>query len=140
MLKIFQGFKNCILRGNAVELAVGVVIGAAFNTMVQSIVKGLLTPLIGAIIKTDFSKLTFTINGSKFTYGDSINGLVSFLLISTVVYFFVILPMNAIVSRTAKKKGQKPDFKKCPECLSDIPFEAKRCSHCSQIIKPAVDK
>jgi len=134
MLKIFQGFKNFILRGNAVELAVGVVIGAAFNTMIQAIVKDLLTPFIGAIAKTpNFSKLSFTLNGSTFMYGEFINALISFLLVAVAVYFFVILPMNAIMSKTAKKGQAKPTFKKCTECLSDIPFEAKRCAHCGQV-------
>jgi large conductance mechanosensitive channel len=135
MPKILEGFKNFILRGNAVDLAVGVVIGAAFNGLIQGIVKDLLTPLIGAIAKVpNFSNLSFTLNGSKFLYGDLINSVISFLLVAVAIYFFVILPMNAIMSKTAKK-GQKPTFQKCPECLSDIPFEAKRCSHCSQIIK-----
>jgi large conductance mechanosensitive channel len=135
MLKIFEGFRNFILRGNAVDLAVGVVFGAAFNTMIQAIVKDLLTPLIGAVTRSsDFSGLSFTINNSRFMYGDLINAVVSFILISAVIYFFVITPMNAIMSRTAKK-GQKPDFKKCPECLSDIPFKAKRCSHCAQPVE-----
>jgi large conductance mechanosensitive channel len=124
MTKIFEGFKNFILRGNAVELAVGVVIGAAFNSVVQAIVRDLLTPII-------------TVNFSKFNYTDLFNNLISFLLVAVAVYFFVITPMNAIMSRTAKKKGQKPSFKKCPECLSDIPFEAKRCSHCAQ---PVIEK
>jgi large conductance mechanosensitive channel len=131
MPKILQGFKNFILRGNAVDLAVGVVIGAAFNTMIQAIVKGLLTPLIGAIAKvSDFSGLTFTINGSKFTYGDSINAFVSFFLISIVVYFFVIVPMNTLKSFRSKPSTTK----KCPQCLSEIPANAKRCAYCTQIV------
>jgi large conductance mechanosensitive channel len=136
MWKIFEGFKNFILRGNAVELAVGVVIGAAFNGMIQAIVKDLLTPFIGAIVKTpNFSGLSFAINGSRFMYGEFINALISFLLVAVAVYFFVILPMNALMSKTVKKGQAKPTFKKCPECLSDIPFEAKRCSQCSQLVK-----
>jgi len=136
MPKIFEGFKNFILRGNALELAVGVVIGAAFNTMIQAIVKDLLTPFIAAIARVpDFSRLSFTINGSKFMYGDFINATISFFLVAVAVYFFVIVPMNALMSKTAKKGQAKPVFKKCPECLSDIPFEAKRCSHCSQIVE-----
>ena len=134
MLKILKGFKDFILRGNAVELAVGVVIGAAFNTMIQAIVKDLLTPLIGAVTKVpDFSGLSFTINSSKFMIGELINTLVSFLLVAVAIYFFVILPMNAFMEKTYKK-GQKSTVKKCPECLSDIPAEAKRCAHCSQLI------
>jgi large conductance mechanosensitive channel len=134
MPKILEGFKNFILRGNAVDLAVGVVIGASFGTVVTALVKDLLTPLIGAIAKVpDFSGLTFTLNGSKFMYGELINALISFLLVAASIYFFVILPMNAFMERTIKK-NQKPTIKKCPECLSDIPFDAKRCAHCGQLI------
>ena len=132
MPKVFEGFKNFILRGNAVDLAVGVVIGAAFSGLVTALVKDLLTPLIGALAKVpDFSNLFFTLNGSKFMYGELINALISFLLVAIAVYFFVILPMNAFMSRINKKI---PTIKKCPECLSDIPAGAKRCAHCSQII------
>ncbi len=127
-----QGFKSFILRGNAVDLAVGVVIGASFGSVVNALVKDLLTPFIGAIAKVpDFSGLAFTLNGSKFMYGELINALISFLLVAVAVYFFVILPMNAFMERTVKK-GQKPIHKKCPECLSEIPIDAKRCAHCSQ--------
>jgi len=131
MPKILEGFKNFILRGNAVDLAVGVVIGASFGTVVTTLVKGLLTPLIGAIAKVpDFSNLFFTLNGSKFMYGDLINALISFILVAASIYFFVILPMNLIMEKT--KKPSQPTTKKCPECLSDIPIEAKRCAHCGQ--------
>lgn len=133
MPKILEGFKNFILRGNAVDLAVGVVIGAAFNNVVQAIVKDLLTPIIGAVAKTpDFSNLIFTINGSQFRYGDFINNLISFLLVAVAVYFFVVVPMNALLSKT--KKSAPPSTKKCPQCLSDIPIEAKRCAHCTQAV------
>jgi large conductance mechanosensitive channel len=135
MPKVLEGFKNFILRGNAVDLAVGVVIGASFGTVVTALVKDLLTPLIGAVAKTpDFSGLAFTLNGSKFAYGEFINALISFLLVAAAIYFFVVLPMNAFMERTSKKKDQKPTHKKCPECLSDVPVDAKRCAHCSQII------
>ncbi len=134
MLKMFEGFKNFVLRGNAIELAVGVVIGAAFNGFINSLVKGFLTPLIGAVAKTpDFSSLTFTINGSKFMYGDVINNAISFLLSAIAIYYFVIVPMNLMTSKMKKKEEQKPTTKKCSECLSDIPIEAKRCSHCAQM-------
>jgi len=131
MSKILSGFKDFILRGNAVDLAVGVVIGASFGSVVNALVKDLLTPFIGAIAKVpDFSGLTFTINGSRFMYGDLINVLISFLLIAITIYFFVILPMYMLISRTAKPKPVTT--KKCPECLSDVPLEAKRCAHCTQ--------
>jgi large conductance mechanosensitive channel len=133
MVRIFEGFKNFILRGNAVDLAVGVVIGAAFSGLVTALVKDLLTPLIGAVAKVpDFSNLFFTLNGSRFMYGELINAFISFLLVATAVYFFVIIPMNAFMVRMNKRI---PTVKKCQECLSDIPAAAKRCSHCGQKIK-----
>jgi len=119
MPKILEGFKNFILRGNAVDLAVGVVIGAAFNSVVQAIVKDLLTPII-------------TLNFDKFNYTDLFNNLFSFLLVAAAVYFFVVLPMNALLARTTKPKAVTA--KKCPECLSEIPVDAKRCAHCAQIV------
>lgn len=135
MAKIFEGFKKFILRGNVVDLAVGVVIGAAFASLVNALVKDLLTPLIGAIAKVpDFSGLTFTLNGSKFMYGELINAIISFLLVATAVYFFVILPMDKLLTRIKKKEQAVPTTKKCPECLSDIPVAAKRCAHCGQIV------
>ena len=135
MPKILEGFKNFILRGNAVDLAVGVVIGASFGTVVNTLVKGLLTPFIGAIAKVpDFSGLYFTLNGSKFLYGEFINALISFLLVAAAIYFCVVLPMNILMTKLKKKEDLIPTTKKCPECLSDIPLNAKRCSHCAQII------
>ena len=133
-MKILQGFKTFILKGNAVDLAVGIVIGASFGTVVNALVKDLLTPFIGAVAKVpDFSALFFTINGSKFMYGDLINALISFLLVAAAIYFFVILPMNALTAKFPKK-GVEPNTKKCPECFSDIPVQAKRCAHCTQAI------
>ena len=134
MVKIFDGFKNFILRGNAIDLAVGVVIGASFGAVVNALVKDLLTPLIGAIAKVpDFAGLAFTLNGSKFMYGDFINALISFVLVAASIYFFVILPMNALTSRMPKKSALVTT-KKCSECKSDIPVDAKRCAFCAQII------
>lgn len=133
MLKEFQQF---LLRGNVVDLAVGVVIGAAFNAVTSSFVSGLVTPFIAAIVKApDFSNLFFTINGSKFLYGNFFNALISFILISAVVFFFVIKPINFLVSRSKKDIPSNPTTKKCPECLSEIPLEAKRCSHCTQPVQ-----
>ncbi len=133
MPKILSGFKNFILRGNAVDLAVGVVIGASFGTVVTALVKDLLTPFIGAIAKVpDFSGLSFTLNGSIFKYGELINALISFFLVAVAIYFFVILPMNALLARTTKPKAVTA--KKCPECLSEIPVDAKRCAHCGQVV------
>lgn len=135
--KTLEGFKKFILRGNAIDLAVGVVIGASFGAVVNTLVKGLITPFIGAIAKVpDFSGLSFTLNGSQFLYGEFINALISFLLVASAIYFFVILPINTLTEKIRKNKGtEDPTTKKCPECLSEVPISAKRCSYCTQIIK-----
>ena len=129
----FKGFKEFILRGNVVDLAVGVVIGAAFGSIVNALVKDLITPLVGAIFKSDdFATLAFTINGSKFMYGDFLNALISFVIIALVVYFFVVIPVNLLISRMRKEPPLDPTTKKCPECLSEISKDAKRCAFCTQ--------
>lgn len=130
---MLKGFKQFLLRGNVVDMAVGIVIGAAFGAVVSGFVKDLLTPLIAAIVKQpDFSALTFTINGSKFLYGDFINVLLSFLIIAAAVYFFVVVPVNALVARSWKEPPTDPTTRKCPECLSEIPIGARRCAFCTQ--------
>ena len=127
-----KGFKQFLLRGNVVDMAVGIVIGAAFGTVVNGLVKDLLTPFIAALVKQpDFSALTFTINGSKFLYGEFINALLSFLIIASAVYFFVVLPMNALLARMRREPPADPTTKKCPECLSEIPIAARRCAFCA---------
>jgi large conductance mechanosensitive channel len=131
-----KGFKQFLLRGNVVDLAVGVVIGAAFGAVVTAFVKDLLTPFIAALVgKPDFSAYSFEIHGSKFLYGDFVNAAVSFLLVASAVYFFMVLPMNKLVewSRRSNKPAD-PTTKKCPECLSEIPIEARRCAHCTSVI------
>lgn len=131
---MLSGFKQFILRGNVVDLAVGVVIGAAFGGVVTSFTTDLLTPLIAALIgKPDFSAVTFTVGSAVFKLGNFLNALVSFLLIAVAVYFFVITPINALVARMRKAPvPADPTTKKCPECLSEIPIDAKRCAHCAQ--------
>jgi large conductance mechanosensitive channel len=130
--KMLKGFKQFLLRGNVVDMAVGIVIGAAFGAVVSGLVKDLLTPLIAAIVKQpDFSALTFSINGSKFLYGDFINALVSFLIIAAAVYFFVVVPVNALITRARKEPPADPTTKKCPECRSEIAIDAKRCAFCT---------
>lgn len=134
-MNTIKEFKQFLLRGNVVDLAVGVVIGAAFGTVVTALVKDLLTPLIAAIAKVpDFSNLALTINGSKLLYGDFINSAISFILVATAIFFFVVKPMNMLISRSRKEPPADPATKKCPECLSEIPINARRCSHCSQIV------
>lgn len=126
------GFKQFVLRGNVVDLAVGVVIGAAFGTVVSGFVKDLLTPLIAAIMsKPDFSALKFTINGSEFPYGDFINAVVAFVMVAAAVYYFVVLPVNALMARAKKEPPADPTTKKCPECRSEIAIDARRCAFCT---------
>lgn len=131
-MKLAQDFKAFLLRGNVVDLAVAVVIGVAFGAVVTSLVEDLVTPLIAAIIgEPDFSGLTFTINGSRFLYGNFINAVVSFVTIAAVIFFFVVTPMNALVARSRKEPPADPTTKKCPECLSEIPVAATRCAFCT---------
>ena len=131
---MLSGFKQFILRGNVIDMAVGVVIGAAFGGVVTALTKDLLTPFIAAIVgKPDFSAISFTIHGAVFPVGDFINAGVSFLLIAAAVYFFVVLPVNTLVARMRKAPAPAdPTTKKCPECLSEIPIDARRCAHCAQ--------
>jgi large conductance mechanosensitive channel len=131
---MLDGFKKFILRGNVVDMAVGVVVGAAFGGVVTALTKDLLTPLISAVVgKPDFSALGFTVGTTHFPVGDFINSVVSFFLIAAAIYFFVVTPVNALVARMRKDPvPADPTTKKCPECLSEIPIEARRCAHCSQ--------
>jgi len=132
---MIKEFKQFLLRGNVVDLAVGVVIGAAFGTIVSALVSDLLTPLIASIAKVpDFSSFMFTINGSKFMIGHFINALISFVLVAFSVFFFVVKPMNILIARSRKEPPADSTTKKCKECLSEIPAEAKRCSHCAQVV------
>lgn len=128
-----KGFKQFILRGNVLDLAIAVVMGAAFGGVVTALVKDLITPIIAAIVgKPDFSGIAFTVNGSKFLIGDFINAVVSFVLIGAAVYFFVVLPVNTLMARV--KRGEvapDPTTKKCPECLSEVPLAARRCAFCT---------
>lgn len=132
-----KGFKQFIMRGNVLDLAVAVVIGAAFGAVVSALVKDLLTPLIAAIVgKPDFSNIEFTVHNSKFAIGDFINAVVSFLLIAAAVYYFVVLPVNTLMARLRKgEKSPDPTTKKCPECLSEIPIAARRCAFCTSLIE-----
>lgn len=130
---MLQGFKKFLFRGNVVDLAVAVVIGAAFGAVITSLVTNIFTPLIAAIGgKPDFSNLSVTINNSKIMYGSFLNAVISFLMIAAAVYVFIVAPMNAYIER--KNRGQAPldpTTKKCPECLSEIPIAAHRCAFCT---------
>jgi large conductance mechanosensitive channel len=130
---MLKGFKQFLMRGNVLDLAVAVVIGGAFGTVVTALVKDLITPIIAALVgKPDFSALAFEFNGSKFLLGDFINALVSFLLVAAAVYFFVVVPVNAIMARLRRgETPPDPTVKKCPECLSEIAIGARRCAFCT---------
>jgi large conductance mechanosensitive channel len=130
---MLKGFRQFLLRGNVIDLAVAVVIGGAFGAVVTALVKDLMTPLIAAIVgKPDFSAIAFEVNGSKFLIGDFINALISFVLIGAAVYFFVVVPMNAFMARMSRGEAPPdPTTRKCPECLSDAPIAARRCAFCA---------
>jgi large conductance mechanosensitive channel len=134
---MLKDFKKFILRGNVVDLAVAVVIGAAFSGIVTAFVKDLATPLIAALGgQRDFSNLYFTLNNSKFMYGDFLNAVISFLLIASVIFFFVIQPLNKLTAYTKRNKNpEDPSVKRCPQCFSEIHKDAKRCAFCTSAIK-----
>ncbi len=134
---MLKGFRDFILRGNVVDLAVAVVIGVAFSAIVNALVTDLINPLIAAIVqKPDFSALILTVHGGKIKYGDFLNAVISFLLIAGTVYFFIVLPINALLKKFRPAEATPPTTHPCPECLSDIPLAAKRCSHCGQPVQP----
>jgi large conductance mechanosensitive channel len=139
---MLQGFKQFILRGNVLDLAVAVVMGVAFGAVVTALVKDLITPFIAAIVgKPDFSAIEFTINGSKFPIGDFINAVISFILIAAAVYFFIVLPMNTLLARMRRgEAAPDPTTKKCPECLSEIPIAARRCAFCTSPLTKATTR
>jgi large conductance mechanosensitive channel len=131
---MLDGFKKFILRGNVVDMAVGVVIGAAFASIVTALTKDLLMPLIAAVVHTpDFSALSFRVNGAIFAIGDFINNCVAFVLVAAAVYFFVVVPVNHLLARMRNSPTPAdPTTKKCSECLNEIPIAAKRCGHCTE--------
>jgi large conductance mechanosensitive channel len=130
-------FKTFLLRGNLVDMAVGIVIGIAFGAVVAALVADLITPLIAAIFgKPDFSSLSFTINGSHFTYGAFLNALLAFFLVALVLFFFVIKPVNALVAHSRTEPPPDPTIRNCPECLSEIPIAASRCAFCTADLQP----
>jgi large conductance mechanosensitive channel len=132
---MLKGFRDFILRGNVVDLAVAVILGAAFNSIVTSLVGDVLNPLIAATIgKPDFSSVVLHVGGGAIKVGNFFNALVSFIIIASVVYFAIVLPMNALLARLKKPDAPPPapDTKICPECLSAIPIKARRCAECTQ--------
>ena len=137
-MKILNDFRQFLLRGNVVDLAVAVVIGAAFGAVITAMVEDLLTPLIAAIGgQQDFSTLDFTINDSTFRYGDFINKVFTFVIIAAAVFFFVVVPINALIARSRREPPADPTTRKCPECLSEIPIDARRCAFCASQVSAA---
>jgi large conductance mechanosensitive channel len=131
MAGVLKDFKSFILRGNVVDLAVGVVIGVAFGAVVTALVRDLLTPIIALVFgKHDFGALTFAINGSTFRYGDFINALIAFLSVAAAVFFFVVQPVNVLMARRRTQPDVDSETRPCSECLSDIPQRARRCAFC----------
>jgi large conductance mechanosensitive channel len=137
---MLDGFKKFILRGNVVDMAVGVVMGAAFGSVVTELTKAFLTPLIALVAgQQDYSNLKFTVRTTPFPIGDFINAVIAFLLIAAAVYFFVVVPVNWLIARMNRSdKPVDPTTKKCPECLSEIPIAARRCAHCTQPVEALV--
>ncbi|MBE0528826.1 MAG: large conductance mechanosensitive channel protein MscL [Thermoleophilia bacterium] len=126
---MLKGFREFVMRGNVVDLAVAVVIGAAFGAVIAAFVANIITPLIAAVFgQPDFSRLTFTVNGSVFRYGLFFNAVIAFLLVAAAIYYVVVVPMNKIKQR--REQGQDPTVKECPECLSEIPHKARKCAFC----------
>jgi large conductance mechanosensitive channel len=134
--RMLKGFRDFILRGNVVDLAVAVILGAAFNAIVNSMVKDLLTQVIAAVIgKPDFSAVVVKLNGTPILIGNFINAAISFLIVASVVYFAIVLPLNTLMAKLKKPAPEAPStLKTCPECLSEIPLAAKRCAHCAQLV------
>lgn len=132
---MLKGFKDFIMKGNVVDMAVGVVIGVAFGGVVTALVKDMVTPIIGMFGGVpDFSGIYFTVNNSKFMVGDFINSLISFLIIASVIYLAVVIPMNKMMEKMKNGKSVDPTEKACPECLSMIPIKAKRCKFCTAVV------
>lgn len=130
---MLKGFRDFLMRGNVVDLAIAVIIGAAFTAIVNSLVADIINPLLAATVgKPDFSYLVLEIHGGKIKYGNFLNAAIAFLLIGGSVYFGIVLPINALMRRLHPATPAAPATKQCPECLSDIPIAAKRCAHCAQ--------
>jgi large conductance mechanosensitive channel len=136
--EIIKEFRAFILRGNVVDLAVAVVIGAAFTALVNALVSDIITPVIAAIFgKPDFGDLAFTINGSRFAYGDFLNAVITFVLIAAAVFFLIVKPINYLTARLRTEPDVESPTRGCPECLSQIPVAATRCAFCTTEVPAA---
>ena len=132
---MIKGFRDFLMRGNVVDLAVAVIIGAAFTAIVTSFVTNIITPLIAAIVgKPSFKALAINLNGTPILYGAFLDSVISFVLIAAVVYFMIVAPMNYVMSKMRKPEAEAPTTKSCPQCLSDIPLAATRCKFCTQAV------
>lgn len=128
-------FKKFLLRGNVVELAVGVIIGLAFGAVVTALVEGIFTPLIAAVVgQPDFSAIGVTVNGSRLEIGRFLNAVVSFLSVAAAVFFLVVKPVNRLTARARTEAPVEPTLRKCPECLMDVPRAARRCGYCTSVL------
>jgi large conductance mechanosensitive channel len=135
---MLRDFREFVLRGNVVDLAIAVVLGVAFAAVITALVEGLITPLIAALGgQPDFSALTFTVNESTFRYGVFLNALISFLIVAAVIFFLVVKPVNALMERRRTEPPVDEPVRACPECLSDIPAAARRCAFCTAEVGPA---
>lgn len=129
---MLREFKQFLLRGNVVDLAIAVVIGLYFGMVIDAVVKDVITPLIGAIGGTSsFASLAWKVNGSSILYGDLINAIITFIIVAAVVFFAIVKPMNWLIARSRKEPPADPTTKKCPECFSEIPVQATRCAFCT---------
>jgi large conductance mechanosensitive channel len=128
---MFKGFRDFILRGNVIDLAVAVIIGGAFSAITKSLVDDVISPLIGAVVgKPDFSSFVFNLGATPIKYGSFLTACINFLIIALVIYFLLVLPVQKLLARM--KGPEAASTKPCPECLSDIPLSAKRCKFCAQ--------
>jgi large conductance mechanosensitive channel len=134
---VIRDFKQFLLRGNVVDLAVGFVMGAAFNSVVMALVKDFITPLVGTIFATPKESMKFRLGAATFLVGDFLDALISFLIIAVVVFFLVVKPVNYLVSLSHHEDPPDPETRKCPECLSEIPVAASRCAFCTSELEPA---
>jgi large conductance mechanosensitive channel len=138
MPEILKEFRAFILRGNVVDLAVAVVIGAAFTAVVNALVRDIITPIIAAVFgKRDFGDLAFTINGSRFAYGDFFNAVLTFVIVAAAVFFLIVKPVNYLMARLRTESDVESPTRGCPECLSQIPVAARRCAFCTTEVPPA---
>jgi large conductance mechanosensitive channel len=132
---VLTEFRKFVLRGNVLDLAVAVIIGAAFGAVVTSLVKDVLTPLIAAVVgQPDFSGLSLTIGESQILYGAFLNTVISLLFVAAALFFFLIKPLNLMLERMQRQEAVAPTTRECPECLSEIPIRARRCAHCTAVL------